>query len=250
MSMENTPLKHPPIVEAVVDIDCDLPAGLDFASLEESARGLFRDKYPGFRRLFHQPPQRISGGVSPELDIRAATYGFQLISEEQPQLIQLRRGGFSFNRFAPYSSLDDYLAEIERTWLLFAGLVSPVAIQRIALRYINRILLPAPDGTADLDDYLRLGPKLPKEISVELTATLNHYAAVERSTGHEVNVTITVEEQAHPPLNVILDIAASHPGSSEPETWENIKGTILSLRRLNNAIFWNSLTERCLNLFR
>ena len=38
-------LKSPSIVEAVLDIQCDLPPGFDLAVLEESARAAFRAQY-------------------------------------------------------------------------------------------------------------------------------------------------------------------------------------------------------------
>jgi uncharacterized protein (TIGR04255 family) len=70
---------------------------------------------------------------------------------------------FSFNRLAPYTTLDDYLPEIERAWLLYVDLVSPVQIRVIRLRYINRMLLPMPANQLDLDEFLEIGPRVPDE---------------------------------------------------------------------------------------
>ena len=42
-------LRNPPIVEAVLDLDCDLPAGFNLAALEGSTRKHFADRYPKFR---------------------------------------------------------------------------------------------------------------------------------------------------------------------------------------------------------
>ena len=42
-------LDNPPIIEAVLDIDCDLPAGLNLAGLEADARKIFAEQYPKFR---------------------------------------------------------------------------------------------------------------------------------------------------------------------------------------------------------
>lgn len=42
-------LKNPPIVEAVVDIECDFRPGQTLAMLEERSRQVFRAQYPKFR---------------------------------------------------------------------------------------------------------------------------------------------------------------------------------------------------------
>ncbi|MGH9420826.1 MAG: TIGR04255 family protein, partial [Thermoanaerobaculia bacterium] len=159
--------------------------------------------------------------------------------------------------FAPYTTLDDYLLEIARTWRLFVDLVAPVAVVQIRLRFINRIPLPMGEGPPDLNEYLKPGPKLPEGLSLELTSILNQYTAIDAATGDEVNVRIVIDEHEMPPklskkrsLPVIFDVAGLHRDSADPQVWENIEATILALRGMVSAVFWSSLTERCLNLFR
>ena len=73
------------------------------------------------------------------MSVRRGIQALQFLHADEKQLVQVRAQGFSFNRLAPYTSLDDYLPEIERTWHLFVGLASPVQIRVVQLRYINRI---------------------------------------------------------------------------------------------------------------
>ncbi len=240
-------LTKPPIVEAVVDIDCDLPLALDFGDLEEPVRRAF-DGYPSFRRLFGHPLGPTV--IQTELDVRKATSAFQLISETERQLVQVRRDGFSFNRLAPYTSLDDYLPEIERTFRVFVDVVAPLQIRSIGLRYINRMVLPSNNGSVELDEYLRSGVVTADSETLVLSSFLSQYTAIETITGHEVNVTLTREARVSAPLPIIFDINVRHLGSGDPHMWENIQTTVLSLRRLKNKIFQDSLTEKCLNLFR
>jgi uncharacterized protein (TIGR04255 family) len=259
MSSDNSvSLARSPIIEAVVDIDCDLPADVDLADMEAEVRERFSERYPGFRRIFRpNGHQLVSAGAPPQLDVRAATDAFQLLSDDEPQLVQVRRGGYSFNRFRPYKDLDDYLPEIERTWKIFVDLLSPVAIRRIGLRFINQIDLPPVEEIGDLADYLNLGSRPPEHLSLKFTSVLNEYSAVEDRTENEVKVRFVIREQDVPPpwrrempVPVILDIVGSQRGSVDRLVWENIQPTIQSLRRMDNAIFRSSLTERCLNLFR
>lgn len=243
-------LANAPIIEAVLDIDCDLPVGIDLGAMEASVREAFTNEYPKFRRQMVQQQQfKASLESPPEFNVQTAIQAFQFLKEDERQLVQMRMGGFSFNRLAPYASFDEYLPEIERTWLRFRELMSPVQIRRIVLRYINRILLPTVDGLVDLGLYLRLGPRLADEKALRLVGFFNQHAAVEVETGHQVNITMVMQPLEGERLPVIFDIEAMHLVPVEPEAWENIHGTILSLRRLKNNVFRRTLTEQCLNLF-
>src|SRR5262245_27716145 len=243
-------LRNPPIVEAVFDVDCDLPPGFDLAALEEPLREQFGDRYPKSRIQFINE-YRIDAKASAPLSTssRPAIQAFQFLHDDERQLVQVRAQGFSFNRLAPYSSLDDYLPEIERTWSLYAGLVSPVQIRVIRLRYINRILLPITASTVDLDEFLKIGPRLPDEDRLKLTGFLIQQAAIEKGTEHQVNLVLTGEAPANEKLPIILDITVASPAIAEPDDWSRMRLSIDSLRSLKNRVFLNMLTGKCIELF-
>ena len=118
--------------------------------------------------------------------------------------MQVRAQGYSFNRLAPYTSMDDYLPEIERTWNLFLKLMSPVQLRVVRLRYINRILLPLTNGQVELEQYLKMNLR-PADDKLTMTGFLNQYAAVEKETGHEVNVVVTSQPPENDRLPIIFD---------------------------------------------
>jgi uncharacterized protein (TIGR04255 family) len=244
-------LPHAPIIEAVVDIDCDLPVGIDLPAMEGRIRQHFSNEYPRFRRqMIQQHAMKASLDAPPEFSVQSSLRAFQFLKEDERQLVQVRTEGFSFNRLEPYSSFDEYLPEIERAWKRFAEVMAPVQIRRIVLRYINRIFLPTSDGLVDIGNYLRLNFKLPDETGLELSGFFNQYSATEAETGHQVNVSMVAQPVEGDRLPVVFDIEAIHPAPADPESWENIRATILLLRRLKNRIFARTLTEQCLNLFR
>jgi uncharacterized protein (TIGR04255 family) len=243
-------LKKPPIVEAVFDVDCDLPPGFDLAALEQPSRERFGNRYPKSRPQFIRE-YKIEANVDAPLNAssRPAIQAFQFLHNDERQLVQLRVQGFSFNRLAPYSSLDDYLPEIERTWSLYVDLASPVQIRVIRLRYINRILLPTTADTVDLDEYLKIGPRLPDEDRLKLTGFLIQQAAIENDTEHQINLVLTGQPPVNEKLPVILDITVSSPTIVEPTDWSAIRRSIESLRSLKNRVFLNMLTPKCIELF-
>ncbi|TAK72122.1 MAG: TIGR04255 family protein [Betaproteobacteria bacterium] len=243
-------LKSPPIVEAVLDIDCDMPPMLALDKLEASARDAFRDHYPKFRTQFLQALHvEAAADRAPNVTTRQGIQALQFLQEDEKQLVQLRTQGFSFNRLAPYKSLDDYLPEIERTWRLFVDLAAPVQIRVIRLRYINRIPLPMTAGRVDLDDYLKLGPRLPDEDKLTFEGFLTKHSAVESDTDNRVNIILSAQPPENDKLPVILDIETYKSGNAEPHNWAESLSKIQSLRRLKNLVFENSLTDQCLKLF-
>src|ERR1700692_2170040 len=184
-------LRNPPIVEAVFDVDCDLPPGFDLIALEAKLREQFQDRYPKFRTQFVQELQTgAAGGAWSGVKV------FQFLHEDERQLVQVRPRGFSFNRLAPYTTLDDYLAEIGWTWRSYVDIVSPIQTRAIRLRYINRIRLPLTAGAVDLDEYLKTAQRLPDEDGMTLTGFLSQQAAIEIATGHQLNIVLTAERTA------------------------------------------------------
>jgi uncharacterized protein (TIGR04255 family) len=248
-------LKNPPIVEAVLEIDCDIPPSVKISELENKARDAFRSHYSQFRKVYmqeHSLHAQAVPGAEPRANVASAQRleAFQFLHADGKQLVQIREQGFAFNRLAPYSSLNDYLPEIERTWKVFQTLVSPIQVKAIKLRAINRILLPAPGGkVAELQLYLKICPRLPDEIRLQFNGFLNQHFAVEPSTGNQASIILASQPFANEQLPIILDITSAVATTSEPSDWQAILDKIQSLRGLNNSIFENSLTPECLKLY-
>lgn len=243
-------LPNAPIIEAVLDVDCDMPPGFDLAALEAPLRDQFGGKYATFRKQFLQE-HRIEAKPDgpPSMSVRHAIQSFHFVQEDEKQLVQVRAQGFSFNRLAPYTTLDDYLPEIERTWRLFVSTAAPLQIRTVRLRYINRILLPMSDQQVKLEDYLKVGPRLPDEERLTFTGFLNQHTAVENDSGNQINIILTTQAPEHPMLPLIFDITAASTEIAEAENWTWLLGQVQALRDLKNRVFRNTLTERCLNLF-
>jgi hypothetical protein len=104
MSASNFTLLHPPIVEAVFDVDCDMSPTFDLAVLEKTTREAFGDQYPKFRTQFlqeHQIEQKT--GRPLQFSALRRLQAFQCLQEDERQIVQVRMPGFSFTRLTPYS---------------------------------------------------------------------------------------------------------------------------------------------------
>lgn len=243
-------LANPPIVEMVLDFECDLAPGQTLAALEGPARQRFEDSYPSFQTQFVQEYKfESSPQLPPNSSIQHRIAAWQFWDVSGKQLLQVRDQGFSFNRLAPYTSLDDYLPEVERVWRLYVDLALPTQIRLIRLRYINRILLPAETNRVELDDYFAVGPRLPDEKKLEFVGFLNQHAAIEIETGHQINIVLTGQAREGNNLPVIFDNCVTSTERGEPDNWPWILAKIQALRNLKNYIFEKTLTKACLNLF-
>ena len=250
MNLHDLKLSSPPIVEAILDIECDIPPQQQLAELEQAARAIFRDHYPKFRtQVFQQHQIEAKIDAKPKVSSRHGLKAFQFLKDDEKQLVQVRDRGYSFNRLAPYTGLDDYLPEIERTWNLYIDLVKPVQIRSIRLRYINRIVLPLERGGVDLDKFFKIAPRLTEVDKFSLTGFLNQYTAVENETGNHVNIVLTAQSSENGRLPVIFDNTVIAPKPGEAGDWPWILDKINVLRVLKNRVFREALTESCLDLF-
>lgn len=251
MSDENQPIPGSPIIEAVVDIDCDLPPGCNLQSLREAATDALRDRYPKFRQQWIQKHAVTAGADAPvELRSSQGPGAMQFLTADEKQLVQFRPNGFSFNRLAPYNSLDEYLADIQAGWETFLRLAQPVLIRKIGIRMINRIPLPMDGGRLNFGEFLRVAPRLPETGSpLAFLGFLEQQMALDVETGSRANIIKTTELPQNDLLPLILDIEVFHPCELPPADWDGIQDGLDSLRSLKNRIFRNTLTARCLNLF-
>jgi len=209
----------------------------DLGGVESAAKTAFWEHYPLLESRFSE---------NRDDHAKRALSALRFLNNEDNQIIQIRSQGFTFNRLTPYTTLDDYLGEIERCWKLFVEIAKPALIKSITLRYINRILLPRNES---LSKFLQVSPQLPPQSNLQLSGFLNQYGAVEADTGNFANIVLTAQSSESDHLPLIFDITVSQWGHGEAEDWAWVLSKIMSLRCLKNRIFQNTLTEQCLKLF-
>lgn len=250
MTATSLKLLNPPIVEAVVDFDCEMPLEFDLAAMEGKFARAFQDKYPMVRQQIFQGFQlETTQGVAPKISAGNGLQAIQLFTTDDKQLVQMRAGGFSFNRLAPYSSLDNYLTEIQNAWQIYIKTVNPKSLRQIQLRYVNKLLLPTINGRLDLDDYFTVGPKAPDEERLAFVGFLHQHAMFDQLNNNKVNTVIAAQPPEGDKFPVIFDISVQYQRPLEIQQWDSISAALAELRELKNLVFKKMLTTKCLNLF-
>ncbi|HEY5993879.1 MAG TPA: TIGR04255 family protein [Gallionellaceae bacterium] len=243
-------LSRAPIIEAVLGVTARAQAPWEEAAISEQFKHLLTPSYPvvqSNRRISHQ----ITLGVATQAEQRTSEEGWQGLrcqSEDALHIAQFNRDGFTFSRLNPYLDWDHFLSEGMRLCRIYRDVADPADMQRVGLRFINRIELPN-DEEAKLSDFLENPPKPPREMDVPFHGFLHHNTLAIVGTPYLVNVIQTVQlEQAMERWFVILDIDVS---TTEPiVNWSSLEKHLEEMRWLKNKAFFGSISSKTLEMIK
>jgi uncharacterized protein (TIGR04255 family) len=157
-----------------------------------------------------------------------------------PYVAQLTFDGLIFSRLAPYDCWETFEAEALRLWNMFVELTSPAALQRLGVRFINRIALSAGEKP---EKYLRLMPKFPKELDFTVEKFVHRDAFEVPDTSYRINLLRTIHpmEASGSTEGLILDIDvfASDIGSFKED---RLTQYLSEMHWLKNKVFFSCIT--------
>src|SRR3954468_20403942 len=146
-------LSHALIVEAVID----LRARAEGPWEEETVRSQVSAKLQNSSYLDSQRAYHAEVKFAAEKPAQAVHdlgwKGVRFRSSDERQLAQFNRDGLVFSRLPPYENWEKFNAEAMRLWPVFIEIARATQLQRLGLRFINRIQLPA--GDLRYEDYIR-----------------------------------------------------------------------------------------------
>ncbi len=240
-------LKNAPIAEALVDLRVQLPSDFDvsaFSSINES----IQDEYPSIEELktFHGIMSIASGKPTTEV-LDKGHIGYRVTSADGLNIGQFRNDGFTFSRLAPYISWEDTHKRTEKLWEKYISVTNPEAVTRIALRFINRLIINTPEK--DFSRYLLNPPSVPEGLPNTVSGFLTRLTIDDIDNEITAHVTQALEPSVHAnQLTVLLDIDVFK--ADRFKIGENqITEVLNNLRITKNRIFFNSITEETAELF-
>lgn len=229
-----------PIIEAIIDLRCEFtgePSPEHLGRVQE----LMESDFPLREELmeFKAELAPATGLTSEQKAI-----GFRLLTKERTKIAGIGIEGFTFSWLAPYDRWDSLREEAFRLWTLYRSVTNPVRINRVGVRFINRLDFPRSDGEGvELDQYLRTAPRIAPELPQRLESFfLRFQLALAGEPMANVTITETGVAPASPDVvSVILDIdafARSLRATSKDE-WEIIE----RLRHEKNFAFESCITD-------
>lgn len=226
-----------PITEAVMDIRV-LPRGdLDVGDFGPIAVGT------DFSEIGDQfsVTGAIAVGAPAAQAITPVKEGIQFSTKTHDRIFQAQRGGWAFNKLAPYESWEKFSTEGQELWKRYRQVARPASIVRVALRYINRLDIPVP--FADFKEYLLTVP----EIAPKLPQGLSGFLMQLHIPQPDIDALAVLNIAMMPPIapnicSILLDIDVFKEGNvaqTEDELWRYFS----ILREKKNFIFESSITD-------
>jgi len=240
-------LSNAPIVEAIIDFRVRLAPSFDVMGFT-SLRQTLHPEYPKMeeRREFAAGIQLANKQVQHVFEDKGLA-GYFFRSEDGKNVVQFRRDGFTFSRLKPYTEWETVCAEAKRAWELYRARVSLELVTRIAVRYINRLIIPLP--ISDFADYLTAPPTIPETLPLGVSQFMTRVVVCDVVTDIQANIIQALDKGAKSDeAAIILDIDVykqQEGGLDESKIWP----TFEQLRELKNRIFFDSISERTARLF-
>ncbi|MCY1204298.1 hypothetical protein D9M68_356940 [compost metagenome] len=244
---------RPPITEAVIDIQVDYPSPPDIALYERFTKTVQASlPVSAPLHLFEMGIENNAAG-SGALQVKSGgapvTIGMRAASPASDRVAQIHQRGFTFSMQAPYAGWDAFSAEAQAVWTTFLELVGPQRVNRVGVRYINRIVIP--QQRIEFEDYFRLYPAIPKDVPQDVTGCFMQLVMPQADLGPGANAIVNFagEPNAVPgAISFLLDIDVYCNAMLEARTdliWEHLD----KLRVRKNQLFEASITDRTRELF-
>lgn len=242
-------LSRAPIVEAVIGVTARAESAWEESAISER----FRQRLPGYpsvhshREIRHE--LKFAADAQPEQAVHDMGWrGLRCESADKLHIAQFNRDGFSFSRLKPYQSWEQFSQEGMRLWELYNEVAQSSEIQRLGLRFINRIEFSQVE--VKLEDFLENPPKPPRGMDIPFEGFLHHDTLAVPGRPYGINVIQTVQpsQGADASWGVILDIDIF---TTEPIVNQDlIRQHLTQMRWLKNKVFFGSITSKTLELIR
>jgi uncharacterized protein (TIGR04255 family) len=237
-------LSKAPIVEAVIDFRALPTVPCEQAQFETYFKQEFTE-YPAFQVYNRQKFQlKANPSGQPEAGQTESWWqGVAFYSSDKTRVVQCQRDGFSFSRLQPYDTWDSFAGEALGLWKKYSSLTKPVEIQRVGVRFINRIVT-RPEWK-NLQDYLVNAPQALEAEALPLVGFLhnNTYFVPEHNYVIILNLALQPADGVNPVPAIIVDtdVLTTNPLSLADAKLET---KLSEMRWLKNKIFFASLTSK------
>ncbi len=237
-----------PITEAVFDIKVEELVKPDINEIEQ----LLLDEYVRLNFPKNKKQFNLMGTVEFhhkegkfENQNKASTSGTIFLNNDETRQFQARLDGFTFNMLSPYTNWDDFSIKAFEAWSVYRKICKPQKINRLALRYINRILLPI--SFSDFNDYITNMPPIPNSLPQKFNAFFMQTHVPYHDPQKNIIITETIEQIQGEFLPLILDIDVFQIGVFEED---NLRNIFEDLRVIKNEVFENCITQKARELFK
>jgi uncharacterized protein (TIGR04255 family) len=244
-------LPHAPIVEAVIEIRARSEVPWQESTISDELKSKLPD-YPiiGSQSEFRQEVHILSGHPPETKHEDLGWKGLRFQSADGLQVIQFNRDGFLFSRLQPYENWERFQQEALRLWEFHSALAHVTEIQRLGLRFINRIVMPVRETA--FEDYIQPRASSPQGLDLPFYNFFHLDQLAVPGYPYVVRIARTLQFPLAPELqgvSILLDIDVFSDGQFELRQ-EPLLSRLTEMRWLKNKAFFGSVTSKALETFR
>lgn len=245
--MNKMPYTRPPITEAVIEIRFEENLSLDQM---QKIRNDLQKNYS-----FSENIEEVGFKIDPKNKIMSkiseGIVGFKLTNEDQTEVSQIKQNSMVCSKLAPYSGWESFQPRAVADWDIWRKTTKNKKIDRIGVRFINRIDIPYITGVKiDLEDYLTVVPKYPEP---DLISSFTEYTMqvkgpfVAEGFGLILNSHI-VKSPLIDHFSVVLDLDL-YPMGELPQRDDKIWELVNDIREHKNLAFEMCIKDNARKLF-
>ncbi|VAW96217.1 hypothetical protein MNBD_GAMMA21-1349 [hydrothermal vent metagenome] len=250
-------LANPPIKEAILQF-LVIPSDIYDSNLLKKFVEAENTRYPNSQAQRETLIQFMSGGDGQQTGFKdKGINGFKISSSDGLNIVQVFKDRLAISRLASYRSWGELLAETKRIWDVYKEIFSPKAVKGISVRYINHFLLPS--DMKNFEDYLASTPSIPKDLPQGLASFYVNYKVPDPNIGAVASVQLLFEgvrfnnepsEQKEPKIPIVLDTDIQMLFEEELKDEEMVWDTFSLLHNFKNKVFFKTVKEKTLEMFR
>jgi uncharacterized protein (TIGR04255 family) len=233
-------LANAPIVEALIQWQASPSKSLD---REELKKELER-RFSGYSLHIQQQVEAALSASAEGMETRQRTRwaGFRLTSADEKYVCQFLPNGVLFSRLALYENWSTFAAEALRFWTGFVELAAPVAVERMAVRFISQMELKEGETAAD---FVKEMPGLPESMGLRPDTFFRQDILEVPDYPYRVRLARVIQGREPPivprrSLIVDIDVFTTQPTKVDQAA---IDQRLKEMRFLKNFVFFNFVKE-------
>lgn len=239
--------KRAPIIEAVIDLNLkwkEPPKSDVLGACRTKLAETFPTQNPihtvhmGMARHPEDEKFRFTSGQK--------EVGLRLTSKENDRVLQITHQTFTYSHLAPYTRWELFRDEARSVWSTFVETCAPEAVTRIAVRYINRIVIPEP--VFELFNYFNLYPHLPEGVPQDVSGYLLQLQMPQTDIGSLAVINMAMDiSKAPTEIAILLDLDVFSSADEQPRN-ETIWFRLEQLRDRKDLLFEACITDKTRSL--
>ena len=208
---------------------------------------LIRNEYSGKPRQQNaiEASLRIGEEQPFSVQMREGIGRLQLVSEDAKRLLSLGPDVLSVNVLRPYDNWEQFRPRVEAALNAYRDVARPKAVERIGVRYINKIVLPSTE--IELATYFRLGPLTVEDLPKRMVNFMNRSEYV-YDDGLKLIITLASIASPEGSTAFLLDLDVILEGG-EPLSLDEVMDTVDDLHDREGIAFEATITEKTREVF-